>query len=391
MRAHAAQGERGMAIQSYDRCRAVLADMLDAAPSPETQTLLNEIRGPSSKRLPPRPPRPVLQPAKIVETATPTAAADSLPRGGARVGVLPMRCVGLPDDIAYLGPSLANEITTALSRFRWMSVISVNSLARFGKDGGDGSVLKHAAGIDFLLDGAVQRSRNKLRITLRLLDLRADNQVVWARRFDRVADDLLSVQEDIAGEVAAQIDPVMLLIQAKRAASHPGYCTSAYQLILCALPLITRLERDGFMRAGEFLARAIALEPEQASAHAWHAAWHVLLVSQGWATDTRAAGDRASCLAARAVVLDPYSAAVFTVAGNVRAFINHNPREAAALHDRALELNPNLAAYWRYPRSPTCFWATSRKRNDATTATKCCRRWIPTRSCSTRCSVSSIC
>ena len=58
MRAHAGQGERGMAIQAYDRCRAVLAEMLDAAPSAETQTLLNEIRGPSSKRLPSRPPRP---------------------------------------------------------------------------------------------------------------------------------------------------------------------------------------------------------------------------------------------------------------------------------------------------------------------------------------------
>ena len=47
MRAHAAHGERGMAIQAYDRCRAVLADLLDAAPSAETQKLLADIRGPS--------------------------------------------------------------------------------------------------------------------------------------------------------------------------------------------------------------------------------------------------------------------------------------------------------------------------------------------------------
>ena len=59
MRAHAARGERGLAVQAYDRCRAVLADMLDAAPSVETQKLLNEIRGPSHSRLPLRPPQPV--------------------------------------------------------------------------------------------------------------------------------------------------------------------------------------------------------------------------------------------------------------------------------------------------------------------------------------------
>jgi DNA-binding SARP family transcriptional activator/TolB-like protein len=348
MRAHAAQGERGMAIQAYDRCRAVLAEMLDAAPSPETQALLNEIRGPSSKRLPPRPPRPAAEPPRQQQARTgPVAAADErLPRDGVRVGVLPMRCVGLPDDVVYLGPSLANEITAALSRFRWMSVISVNSLARFGKDGGDGAVLKHAGDIDFLLDGAIQRSRNKLRITLRLLDLRADNQVVWARRFDRAADDLLAVQEETAGEVAAQIDPVMLMIQAKRVAAHPEACTSAYQLILRSIPLITRLEQDGFMRAGGLLARAIESEPDHASAHAWYASWHVLLISQGWAVDPQEAGARATSLSERAIVLDPYSAAVFAVAGHVRAFINHGPLEAVALHDRALQLNPNLAAAW---------------------------------------------
>src|ERR1700712_352210 len=58
MKAHAARGERGLAVQAYDRCRAVLADMLDAAPSIETQKLLNEIRGPSHSRLPLRPPQP---------------------------------------------------------------------------------------------------------------------------------------------------------------------------------------------------------------------------------------------------------------------------------------------------------------------------------------------
>jgi DNA-binding SARP family transcriptional activator/tetratricopeptide (TPR) repeat protein len=349
MRAHAAQGERGMAIQAYDRCRAVLAELLDVAPSAETQALLVEIHGPSSKRLPTRPLRPV------VETVTPAAVGDEAvaetsdephAEGGARIGVLPMRCVGLPDDVAYLGPSLANEITTALSRFRWMSVISLNSLARFARERDDGSAIKRTSAVDFLLDGAIQRSRNKLRITLRLLDLRADNQVVWARRFDRSADDLLSVQEEVAGEAAAQIDPVMLLIQAKRGAAGPDAGTSAWQLILRSVLLITRLANDGFRRAGENLTRAIELEPDHAPAHAWYAAWHVLLVSQGWAADPHAAGNRAADLAERAIVLDPYSAAVFTVAGHVRACIEHDPRGAAALHERALALNPNLAAAW---------------------------------------------
>ena len=58
MRAHAARGERGMAIQAYDRCRAVLADLLDASPSAETQIVLADIRGPSGSHIPRRPPAP---------------------------------------------------------------------------------------------------------------------------------------------------------------------------------------------------------------------------------------------------------------------------------------------------------------------------------------------
>src|SRR5689334_19273364 len=68
MRAHAARGERGMAIQAYDRCRAVLADLLDASPSAETQRLLAEIRGPSGSRMP-RPPPPPPAPSEPVAVA----------------------------------------------------------------------------------------------------------------------------------------------------------------------------------------------------------------------------------------------------------------------------------------------------------------------------------
>jgi TolB-like protein len=267
-------------------------------------------------------------------------------RSGARVGVLPPRCVGLPEDVAHLGVSLANEITTVLPRFRWMSVVSSSSLAKFARDNRDGGAIRRALGIDFLLDGAIQRSRNRLRVTLRLLDLREDNQVVWAQKFERPADDLLLVQEEIAGEVAAQIDPVMLLIEAKRGTAPQKASQSAYELILATVPLITRLEQEGFMRAGDYLAKAIAIEPDHAGAHAWYASWYVLLISQGWAFDPAKAASRAGELADRAVLLDPYSAGGFAVAGHVRAVILRSPYESAALLDRALELNPNLAPAW---------------------------------------------
>jgi DNA-binding SARP family transcriptional activator/TolB-like protein len=347
MRAHAVRGERGMAIQAYDRCRAVLADLLDAAPSPETQKLLAEIRGPAGSRMRPRPaaPRPVEEadePLPILEPKTTSAPA----RGGAHVGMLPLQLIGTSDDELHLATGLAEEITTALARFRWMFVVSSSSLARFAMESRDEGAIRRTFGIDFLLDGTIQKERTRLRITLRLLDLRAGNQVVWARRFDRQAHDLLTLQDEIAAEVVAQIDPEILLIEAHRTAARPLIDPTAYDLVLRSLPLIGRMERGPFMQAGEYLGRAIELEPDYAAAYAWYAYWHIFLVGQSWAEDSNSALEQAGQLAERAVVLDPFDARGLAIAGHVRAFLHHRLREAISLHERALSLNPNLAMAW---------------------------------------------
>ena len=128
---------------------------------------------------------------------------------------------------------------------------------------------------------------------MRLLDLRAGNQVVWARRFDRQTNDLLSLQDEIAAEVVAQIDPEILLIEAKRSRRRPPLDATAYDLMLRAMPLIGRMERAPVHAGGRVSRRTRSqLEPDYAAAHAWYAYWHMFLVGQGWADDAAAATGR---------------------------------------------------------------------------------------------------
>ncbi len=334
MRAHAARGERGMAIQTYERCRAVLADLLDAAPSPETQRLLAEIRN-ARDIAPPSPalPAPALEPR------------EGAPRSGARVGVMPLEMMGGRAELAPLAAGLADEITAALARFRWMFLVSSASLARLAAQTRDETVIRDSLGLDFLLDGTIQPVGQRVRITLRLLDLRAGNHVVWARRFDRMADDILDLQDEIASEVVSQIDPEILHIEAKRAVAQPATEATGYDLMLRALFLIDRFDRDQFEEAGRLLARAITLEPDYAPAHALYAYWHVFMVGQGWSTND-AVLDSASLYAERSITLDPQDAKALTIAGHVCAYLDRRPRAAVVLHERALSLNPNLAMAW---------------------------------------------
>ncbi len=260
---------------------------------------------------------------------------------------MPLQLIGTTEGEAHLSTGLADEITAGLARFRWMFLVTSSSLARFAAtQPRDEAALRGAFGLDFLLDGAVQRGGDRLRVSLRLLDLRGGNQVVWSRRFERDAHDLLTLQDEIAAEAVAQIDPEILLIESQRVAAKPLPDPSAYDLLLRGLSLIDRLEKPLFMQAGELLRQALALEPDWAATHARYADWHLFLVGQAWAEDAPAAMAEAGRLADRAIALDPQDAKALTIAGHVRAYLHRRPREAITLHERALTMNPNLAMAW---------------------------------------------
>jgi TolB-like protein len=356
-----------MAIQAFERCRAVLNELLDAQPSEETARILTEIRTSGTQpqgvgapaaaeprvraeSLAPVRPEPRTEPRpepSVRETRAESSREPAyLRRGGARVGVMPLQLIGTSEAEAHLGTGLAEEITSALARFRWMFLVSSSSLLRFVTQTRDENAIRRAFDIHFLLDGTIQRIGMRLRIAMRLLDLRAGNQVVWSRRFDRDADDLLTLQDEIAAEAVAQIDPELLLIESQRVAARPLADSTAYDLVLRALALIDRLERPLFVQAGELLRQAIGLEPDFAAAHAWSAYWYMFLVGQGWAKDPALGMSEAGRLAERAITLDPQDAKALTIAGHVRAFLDRRLREAIALHERALSLNPNLAMAW---------------------------------------------
>lgn len=339
MRAHAERGERGMAIQSYDRCRAVLADLLDAVPSPETQALLAEIRSGKAVRAPPPPPPPEARPE-------PRMSARTGARTGARIGVLPLTLVGTEPAQSYLALGLAEEITSALSRFRWLSLVSTSSLAQAVQGGRDDYALRQILGLDYLIDGTVQRGGERIRVTPRLIDLRDGNQVVWTRRFDRSLEDLLSVQDDVASETVAQVDPELLRLESRRAASVPLNEASPWDLMLRSLPGMSRSDRQQFMESGHSLRRAIEQQPDLAPAHTWLAYWYSFLVEHGWVEDYADSAETASRHAERGITLDPQNARCFTVAGHIRAALERRLPEALSLHERALALNPNLAMAW---------------------------------------------
>jgi len=321
IRAEAERGDRGAAFAAWEECRRVFAERFRSAPSPETAALAESLRG-------------------EIAAPTPQPVRRTTLRG-ARLGVLPFQMLGEGAD-PEVSLGLAGEITAALARFRWLVLVDSASLAAVERQERPEGLLD----LDFSLSGTVQRAAGRVRVTLRLTDHRPPEAVVWAERFDRDAGDLLVLQDEIAAEVVARVDPEILLIEANRAAARHTVMATAYDLLLRAIPAIYRLDRESYERAGTLLAEATRLEPDYGPAFAWHAYWYLFLVGQGWAPAGEDVLAKSEELASRAVALDPSDAQALTILAHVRAFLHHRVAEAVSLYERAIALNPNLPMAW---------------------------------------------
>lgn len=342
MRCYGDLGDRQSARLAFERCRAARAELGYPALSPETDELMVRIGGTEGP--------PIAAEALVLP---PRGAHRGAPRGTQgratiRVGILPLRTVdpNHPGHADGLALGLAEELTTSLARFRWISCVSGSSLTAISADAA--SRPWNGIDADFMLDGTIQRVGRNIRILMRIVDMRSGAEVVWARRFDRDGTDTLALQDELTAEIVAQVEPELLMREARRDTQRPVRTVSASDLVLQAIPAIYRVDRDGYNAAGAMLEQALALDPNHASAHAWFAYWHLFLVGQGWADDPDASTRRSEMLAQRAVTLDPSDARGLTLAGHVRAFLAKRPREACLLHDRAIALNPNLALAWAF-------------------------------------------
>jgi DNA-binding SARP family transcriptional activator len=322
IRIHTERGDKAAAMAAFEGCRSALFEHYQVAPSAETTALVSALR--AAPALP--------------EESAPVPDAAMMPlrrhlmRPQVRLGVAPLRAAAT-GGTAELAAALTEELIVALSRFRWAGCVAYPH----GRAENDA---------DFLLDGAVQRHDNRLRVLLRLTDLRAGDEVVWAERFDHDLGDIFALQDQLASRTAARLEPRLWLWQGSRLGVRDASPRTPQDLLHMAIPALYRLDRRSFMTAGQWLDRSVELDPDSAPAHAWAAQWHLFCVGQGWAEDAVGGMRRAQDLAERAVRLDPDDARGLALAGHVRGFLNHRPDEALLLHERAITANPNLPLSW---------------------------------------------
>jgi tetratricopeptide (TPR) repeat protein len=152
--------------------------------------------------------------------------------------------------------------------------------------------------------------------------------------------------------VVARIDPTILFIEGQHAASR---WSSATRLVVQAVPLLSSMRRAPFEKAGELLADALLLEPENAKAAAWSAFWYIYHIGQGWSAKPGLSLKKAQGLAFSAIKNDPECAEAHAACGHICAFLEKDFDSALHYFSVATRLNPNVAVIWAISAATYCY------------------------------------
>ena len=112
------------------------------------------------------------------------------------IAVLPFANMSGDPEQEYFADGMVEEITTALSRFKWLFVIARNSSFTFKGKAVDIKEVGRRLGVRYVLEGAVRKASGKVRITCQLIEA-ATGSHIWADRFERDMTDIFALQDDV--------------------------------------------------------------------------------------------------------------------------------------------------------------------------------------------------
>ena len=274
-------------------------------------------------------------------TASAFIASRAVPPRPA-VAVLPFVNAGADPTQDFLADGMAEEIITALSRISGLFVIARgSSFAYRGRDV-DVRQVGHELGVDYVLEGSVRRSLQRLRVTGRLADA-VSGATLWSERFDGDPGDVFALQDKVAEGVAAAIEPTLQRAEIERLGrDRPPL--DAYDLVLRAYALMAEFTASSVMAGLATLEAAIELEPGFSPALAAAAYCRALCHFQGWAQQDHRDRSEAVARAWHAVATAPSDPQVLWMAAFAIWNMEEKDRDRArGLFRRSLLLNPNSA------------------------------------------------
>ena len=281
-------------------------------------------------------------PKPSTEPAWPLALPDK-----PSIAVLPFQNMSGDVEQEYFADGMVEDITTALSRIKWLFVIARNSSFTYKGKAVDIKQVGRDLGVRYVLEGSVRKAGKRVRISGQLIDA-ASGTHLWADHFDGELDDIFDLQDKITESVVSAISPKLQQSEFERANRKPTANLTAYDYYLRGSSVIGQGNREELADALPLFKKAIELDPKFALAYAAAAAWHTVWIVSGLSVDRQREIKAAVGFARKAMSLDSDDAMVLGRAGWALAFVAGELDEGADYLRRATDADPNSAYAWTF-------------------------------------------
>jgi serine/threonine-protein kinase len=269
--------------------------------------------------------------------------AAALPRTIHSIAVLPLDNFSADSSQNYFAEGMTDELTTDLASIGQLRVTSRGSAMQFqGRNRPATPAIAKTLGVDALVEGSVTRAGDKVRITVQLIDARADSSL-WAHSFNGTSSDVLTLQAELASAIAREIKVQLTPSEQSRLAAAPTVNPQAYDAYLKGRYFFNRPSDANLEKAIAQFEEAVRLSPTFAPAYSGLSDAYLWAgYNEGFIT-AAAARPKAQDAAERAVQLDDKSAEAHTSLATFDLFYEYNWSDAEKEFRRAIALNPNYA------------------------------------------------
>jgi TolB-like protein/DNA-binding winged helix-turn-helix (wHTH) protein/Flp pilus assembly protein TadD len=215
--------------------------------------------------------------------------------------VLPFANLGGDPEQQYFADGITEDVTFDLSRIVDMFVISRNTAFTYRNKPVNTRQIGRELGVRYVLEGAVQRSGEQVRVTAELIDAETDAHL-WAERFDRDIGDLFTLQNEITRQIAVALGFELIAAENAKLAANPD----AMDFILRGrAKMLNPPARENFAEMISLYGRAVALDPQSVVANSYLATALLGRVLNGMSDSAAADIERAEGLVSHALEISP--------------------------------------------------------------------------------------
>ena len=276
---------------------------------------------------------------QATRTGTPGVARDSQL---ASIAVLPFQSLAPRDDLKFLEIGIPDAIINKLARASQVRVRPTNAILRFVGQAVSPREAAKTLAAEYVLTGTLQPTGALLRVSVQLVRA-ADDTSLWGDHYDIDRKDLLTLQDEIAAEVAAALPIRMSTADRDRLTRPQPRNTEAFELYIRGRAALVQNTSESTRYAVTSFEKAVAIDPRDALAHAGLATASAQMrirfapepEQQDWV-------DRSQKEAAAALALDPNLAEAHEARAAVARNNEFDWDLAINESDRALALNPSL-------------------------------------------------